>query len=162
MNKQNSNIFLEVSNNTIGNVDEKYFIKIFQKLKKKLLEYNLKNKLFINLTVSLVVVDNDKIRNINSKYRHQDKVTDVLSFEFFKKDNFILPENNKYLGEIFISYPEAIRISKNIKISLEKELALLFIHGLLHLLGYDHEKNSDKKQMQEIEKLFLNEINAFF
>jgi len=66
------------------------------------------------------------------------------------------------LGEIFISYPEAKRKAKEFNISIEKELTLLFIHGLLHLLGYDHIKIADRKEMRKIEKKFLKETNVFF
>lgn len=163
MSNQNSNIFLEISNNTSYSVNEKFFISLFQKLKRKnLLVHKVENKFFGNLIISLVIVNNKEIRSVNRRYRNKDKATDVLSFEFLRKNKFILPNNKSFLGEILISYPEAIKRSKNLKISLEKELALLFIHGLLHLLGYDHKEVSEEKEMQKLEKTFLKEINAFF
>ena len=163
MNKLNSNILLEVSNITSYNVSEKFFIELFQKLQKKnLLVHKIKNIALDNLVVSLVIVDNGEIRSINKRYRNKDKITDVLSFEFLAKDKFVLPKEKRILGEIFISYPEAIKKSRDLKILPKEELALLFIHGLLHLLGYDHIKKLEEKEMKKLENVFLKEINVFF
>ena len=163
MNKQDGNIFLEISNNTSYNVNKNYFVNLFQKLKRKnLLIHKVKNKFPGNLIVSLVIVNNKEIRSANKKYRNKDETTDVLSFDFLTENKFILPSKKRFLGEILISYSEAIRRSENLKISLKKELTMLFIHGLLHLLGHDHKKVSEKKKMEKLEKLFLKETNVFF
>lgn len=115
-------------------------------------ELKIKDK---NVEVSLNLVGEAKMRELNKKYRGKDKVTDVLSFPLeesrFKKHD-ILP-----LGDIFICLPFAIQESERQKISLEKELAWLTVHGFLHLLGYDHEKSkSDEKKMFVMENKILN------
>jgi probable rRNA maturation factor len=63
------------------------------------------------------------------------------------------------LGDIFICYPVTIKQAKEKKISLEKEICFLFLHGLLHLLGYDHEKENDKKIMFSLQDKVLGQIN---
>ena len=87
--------------------------------------------------VSVVFVKTEEIEKLNLKYRKKNKPTDVLSFEG-EKDN---------LGEIIIC-PEEVK--KNAEINFKKEIIFVFIHGILHLLGYDHEKSKkDAKIMEE-------------
>jgi len=163
MSKKSNVIFLEISNRTSYNIENNYFFRLFQNLNRKnLLSHKISSLVIDKSVVNLAIVNDEEIKSINKKYRNKDKVTDVLSFEFFAKNEFILPENKNYLGEIFISYPEAKRKAKEFNISIEKELTLLFIHGLLHLLGYDHIKIADRKEMRKIEKKFLKETNVFF
>jgi probable rRNA maturation factor len=87
--------------------------------------------------VSIVLVNSDIIERLNSQYRKKNKVTDVLSFE----------GEGDELGEIVICLEEVEKNSKTDKSYLEKELATVFIHGLLHLLGYDHESKKDFNKM---------------
>lgn len=107
--------------------------------------------------VSLSLVGEAKIRELNKKYRNKDRVTDVLSFpleESGLKKYDILP-----LGDIFICLHFAVKESERQKISLEKELAQLTVHGFLHLLGYDHEKSvDDAKKMFGLEKQILSKL----
>ena len=130
---------------------EKFFSEI---LKKGIEELKLKDK---NIEVSLNLVGEDKIKELNNKYRGKNEVTDVLSFplgESGLKRYDILP-----LGDIFICLPFAVKESKRQDVGLEKELAWLTIHGFLHLLGYDHEKSdSDKKKMFRLEIKILNKL----
>ena len=90
-------------------------------------------------TVELLLTDDETIRELNKKYRKIDKPTDVLSFEMGAEN----------LGQIVISVERAIQQAKELKQSLEKELRFLFTHGLLHLLGYDHENPEDERKMLE-------------
>ncbi len=103
---------------------------------------------------------NDKfIKTLNNKYRGIDKPTDVLSFslqEGVVKSPEI--ESDKLLGDIIISVETAQRQADNLNHSMERELTVLLIHGLLHLTGYDHEKGTDYKIMREKE----NEILKIF
>ncbi len=100
---------------------------------------------------------NDKfIKTLNNKYRGIDKPTDVLSFslqEGVVKSPEI--ESDKLLGDIIISVETAQRQADNLKHSMERELTVLLIHGLLHLTGYDHEKDKDYKIMREKESEVL-------
>ena len=82
--------------------------------------------------ISIVLVSGTKIRELNRKYRKINRVTDVLAFDY---------------GEIFICLPQAERQAKQLGHSLKKELAILLIHGILHLAGYDDEKKLDYNKM---------------
>ena len=87
--------------------------------------------------ISIALVGSQEIKKINAIYRQKNSVTDVLSFGE-QKSKFRL---GGYLGEIIICYPQAARQAKKIGHTLNQELEILLIHGLLHLLGYDHEKS---------------------
>ena len=100
--------------------------------------------------------NNKNIRRLNKNFRKKNKPTDILSFPFNKKDKY----NQIYLGDIIISYDYMDKPkSKNLKFFKEK-VAKTFIHGFLHLLGYDHIKNNDyKKMVKEEERLFKSVIS---
>ncbi len=130
---------------------EKFFKKI---LNTGIRELKIKNK---KVEVSLNLVGEAKIKELNKKYRDKNKVTDVLSFPLeesrFKK-HAILP-----LGDIFICLPFAVKEAERQSIGLEKELAWLTVHGFLHLLGYDHDKSAvEEKKMFDLENKILNKI----
>jgi len=101
--------------------------------------------------VELIICDNNKIREYNLEYRKKDSPTDVLSFPIAGEIEE-LP-----LGTIIISADMVKDGAKKFKHSIEDELALLFIHGLLHLLGYDHE--IDSGEMRREEKELIREFN---
>ena len=94
---------------------------------------------------------------LNKKYRGINKSTDVLTFNLEEGD-LIFPEvdKNKLLGDIVVSVETAQRQANNLNHNLEKELAILLIHGLLHLIGYDHEEDRDNKIMQVKENEILD------
>jgi probable rRNA maturation factor len=100
--------------------------------------------------VELSFVTDEQIRQLNRQYRHKDKVTDVLSFP---EPN---PELSKLLGQVLISYPQAVRQAEDADIELE--LADLLVHGLLHLLGYDHELASEADVMFRLQDKIVAEI----
>ena len=115
------------------------------------LNYLAKNN--FELTVS--IVDEKKIRELNSNFRSIDLETDVLSFSA----NEINPETGKrYVGDIIISYPIAEKQSLSLHHQISNELDLLTIHGVLHLLGYDHESKEEEKQMFAIQSKFVQLI----
>src|SRR3989339_1526359 len=95
-------------------------------------------KLKKNYQESLAIIADSLMTGLNKKYRKKDKTTDVLSFDNLDND-FIIPGENDYLGEIFICYPQLVRQAKINNRSQRAEFGLLFIHGLIHLLGKDHE-----------------------
>ena len=117
--------------------------------------------------ISLVITGEKRIRSLNKKYRGIDKVTDVLSFgnsatnktaknkiaEFINPPDGIL-----HLGEIFICYSQVIKQAKQKKHSVKKELAILLIHGILHLLGYEHKEDYEKSEMKVIEEKVLGNL----
>jgi probable rRNA maturation factor len=106
--------------------------------------------------IDLTLCYNKSIRQYNKEYRQKDQATDVLSFpienDIISKDNNFMP-----LGSIVISMDYVIEKAKLYKHSENSELALLFIHGLLHILGYDHEKDSG--EMREKEALIIQSFN---
>ena len=108
--------------------------------------------------INLALVDDEKIKELNAKYRGQDKVTDVLSFA--QTDDFIQPPDQiNHLGEILICLSQAQRQAQDLKVELQQELARLFIHGILHLLGYDHKEDEAAKTMRQLEEKILKKVN---
>ena len=106
---------------------------------------------------SIVFIDDVKMHELNKKFRGIDRTTDVLSFAF--EDNNKLCYNIRQLGEIFVSIPKMQAQAKEYGHSEMRELAFLVVHGLLHLLGYDHTKGeAEEKEMFEKQELVLNEF----
>ena len=142
--------------------------KLNQKHLNKIAEKTLKAVKFKKPTeISLVITGEKRIRSLNKKYRKINKITDVLSFgsecEWFAKRlhgpaGTMEPTTSDgilYLGEIFICYPQAVRQARQKKHSVKKELAILLIHGILHLLGYDHRGDYENSEMKTIEEKIL-------
>ena len=122
------------------------FNRILKNLPKK---YSFKNKKTI---VTVLLSNNLKIKKLNKIFRKKNKPTDILSFPIKNK------VNNKifYLGDIIISY-EFMNKPKTINLAeFKKKVAKIFIHGFLHLMGFDHKKNKDFNKMQKEEKKLYN------
>ena len=108
----------------------------------------------------MLLSGNDEIKRLNKKFRNKDKSTDVLSFPFYEKKEFknkINKEKEIYIGDIIVNINK-INEKKNIK-NFRLEFDKLWIHGLVHLLGYDHKKNKDFLNMLKVEKKFLSFLN---
>ena len=104
------------------------------------------------LSLCLYLIDDDEMIELNLKYRGRKKTTDVLSFpvqDDLRKgiDIGSLASGELILGDIFISAPVAMRQASEAKLTIEVELVELFIHGILHLMGYDHELSDKEKQV---------------
>lgn len=114
--------------------------------------------------MSLVITGQEKVRELNRDYRNRDEPTDVLSFAMLEKpadveNPFITPPDGVlHLGEVIISYPQAAAQAEERKHPVKKELALLIVHGVLHLLGYDHEEPEAEQKMRARETEILREI----
>lgn len=120
------------------------------------IERTLKNQKVKNATFSIVFVDNEKIQYLNKNYRNIDRITDVISFAF--EDNQKVVYNNvRFLGEIYICIPRMIEQALEYGHSETRELAFLTVHGLLHLLGYDHMTKEDEEIMFTLQEVILNE-----
>lgn len=105
-------------------------------------------------------VDEETIHEINRQYRKIDRPTDVISFAFLDEvENEIKIQGDVMLmlGEIFISVDQAKQQAKEYQHSLHRELCFLFVHGLLHLLGYDHQDEEEEKEMFQIQEEILQE-----
>ena len=110
--------------------------------------------------VGLVFTDSETVKQLNRDYRGVDEPTDVLAFYMHPQkevdDSFALPPDGvTRLGEVIISYPQAAEQAREQGHSTEKELALLIIHGVLHLLGYDHEEPEGENKMRGRERELL-------
>ena len=131
---------------------------IDQKVKK----LNLKNKKLKKKTIycTLLLSGSHEIKNLNKKFRKKNKSTDVLSFPFYKKKELarrLKKEKEVYLGDIIINLSK-IKYKKNIS-NFKSEFNTLWIHGLVHLFGYDHKRKVDFIKMKTVEKKFLNYIS---
>ena len=123
---------------------------------KKNLKKCLKMEKVKNARFNVILTYNKEIKEINAKYRNINKETDVISFalEDEKEENTFL--NKRILGDIYISVDKAKSQSKEYGHSLIRELSFLSVHGLLHLLGYDHIEKEDEKIMFEKQELILD------
>ena len=96
--------------------------------------------------------NNKNIKKLNKKFRNKDKATDILSFPSEKKLNI---KKTSYIGDIVISYEFIDKPKTSNALEFKKKIAKIFIHGFLHLLGYDHIKLKDfKKMLSEEEKIY--------
>lgn len=133
-----------------------YVIKDEIKSMKKYVKKCLKEEKVKNARFNIILITNEKIKEINTKYRNIEKETDVISFalEDEKEEKFFLKE--RVLGDIYISVEKAKSQSTEYGHSLKRELSFLAVHGLLHLLGYDHMKKEDEEIMFKKQELILD------
>ena len=113
--------------------------------------------------LGLVIAGDDTVHELNRSYRNVDSTTDVIAFALSERganaEAFITPPDDViHLGEVIISYPQAKRQAKEHRHPLEKELALLVAHGVLHLLGYDHELPEQGEKMRAMECKILDAV----
>lgn len=113
--------------------------------------------------LSLVFTDSETVQKLNRDFRGVDEPTDVLAFHMLPQNesepSFVLPPDGiTHLGEVIISYPQAVEQAREQGHPVEQELGLLIIHGILHLLGYDHERPEDEAKMRAREKELLDKI----
>ena len=127
---------LYIENNSNCTIDENFLNKICNTLTKK--------------DVELLIVDDRYMKELNLAQRGKDESTDVLSFPLEEIEH-------SPLGSIVINIQKAEEISSKFGHSTENEIALLFIHGLLHLLGYDHEKDNGEMRQKEVK--IIKEFN---
>ena len=141
---------INITNDTKENIN----IEFLQDVVKYSLEYENVD----NGVVNIIIVDNEKIRTINLEYRNIDRETDVISFALEDDDTFIkLPI--RILGDIYISIDKARTQAIEYGHSLKRELAFLTVHGILHLLGYDHMIKSDEEVMFQKQEQILNDLD---
>ncbi len=133
---------IEINNKCRRKID----LRLVNKIAEKFLEvYKRKN-----YNLSIAFVGDKRMRQLNKKYRHIDKTTDVLAFPGDKED--------KFFGEIILNYSQIIRQANKFNNTPKQELIFILVHGLLHLLGYNDETEEEKKKM---EKLGLNFIKKY-
>ena len=128
-----------------------FFKKICKAFPKK---YKFLNK---KVTFTLLLSNNKNIKKLNKVFRKKNKSTDILSFPIDKKIKIL---KNTYLGDIIISYNYLDKPkSQNLK-SFKEKVTKLFIHGFLHLLGFDHKKNKDYSKMLKEENLLFKSVQS--
>lgn len=112
-----------------------------------------------NVSLNIILTDNEYIKSINSDYRGKDTPTDVISFAY-RDDPFPVIDNPmEELGDVFISLEKASEQAIEYEVTLAEELKRLIIHGVLHLLGYDHEKSDEEeKKMNALEEKIFNAV----
>jgi probable rRNA maturation factor len=140
---------IEINNLTSVPIDKSFFKKVAREILRK----EKKEK----LELSIVIVNQKKIRELNKKYRGKDRPTDILTFSELE-----FPRSNQKikntLGEIMICPQEVKKNSKIFKTTFKKEIINCLIHGILHLLGYDHEKSGKEvRQMQKKQYFYLSQ-----
>ena len=139
---------------TITNETDEY---VDEALLNKVADYAMMSEDVNNAVVNIIIVDNKKIREINKEYRKIDKETDVISFALEDDDTFIkLPI--RVLGDIYISIDKVKAQALEYGHSLKREICFLVVHGILHLLGYDHMNISDEKVMFSKQDKILDEL----
>lgn len=110
---------------------------------------------FEECEISLMICSDEEIKNLNKVYREKDYATDVLSFPM-SEDPY---EEGGMLGDIVISLDTAKKQAAEADIALEREISFLFIHGLLHLMGFDHELGEDEeKEMFDLQEEILSNL----
>lgn len=120
-----------------------------------LLDYALKYEKVDNAEFNIIFVDSEKIHEINREYRGVDRVTDVISFAL--EDNMDIKLDHRLLGDIYICLERAHEQAIEYGHSFLREICFLSVHGLLHLLGYDHMEPEDEKVMFGKQEEILNE-----
>ena len=112
-----------------------------------------------NYEITLILTDPENIQKINREYRHIDKVTDVISFSEIDGEDFDYHDDDViYLGDIFINIERVKLQAEEYEHSIKREFVFLFIHGLLHCLGYDHMVKEDEIVMIEKQKMIIGEL----
>ena len=133
-----------------------YIDKKIKKLNNKNIKFKKKSYYF-----TLLLSGMGEIKNLNWKFRKKNKTTDVLSFPFHTKKELykrLINEKEIYLGDIIVNFNE-IKNRKKLK-NFKTEFNNLWIHGLVHLLGYDHKKDNDFLTMSQIEKKYFDFVNV--
>ncbi len=125
---------------------------------KALQEHNIPD----SAEISVLICDNETIKNINNEWRSIDKATDVLSFPLHEglKDGQSIGDEEFLLGDIIISLERAQEQALEFAHSPEREILYLFVHGLLHLLGYDHCEDEERLEMRSCEESLLASVGA--
>jgi probable rRNA maturation factor len=149
-------------------VDRDFQERIDKRWLRRLVKESLRaHSLEAQVELSLLVTDDATVRELNKTYRGKDKATDVLSFalEADRRGGaaagFVMPPGEMvHLGEVIVSYPKAVEQAAERLHPVEDELALLVVHGVLHLLGYDHDKPGREREMRLLEHRVLSAVQG--
>ena len=124
----------------------------------KVIEHTLEKLKVENAHLSIILIDDDLMHDMNKRYRGIDRTTDVLSFAY--EDNQKIKCEVRELGDIFISIPKMQCHATEYGHSEKRELSFLVVHGILHLLGFDHTIDSEhEKEQFDLQDEILNELD---
>jgi len=146
---------MEISVFTEGNISLP-FNDVKKEALKRFLAEICKRLCLDRFSIALVVSDNEYIQNINNEYRKKNRPTDVIAFVYKDPPFPDVGLPNDHIGDIYISLEMALRQAKECNVSFEDEIKRLLVHGVLHIIGYDHEQsNRDARKMREKEEEIL-------
>lgn len=147
-----SDIELSIDNQTEFKIEfKKELIQIILNLAKY---FNIEK----HINVDLTIVNNEEIQKLNKEYRGKDYATDILSFDF-GNDGLYDTLPFVHLGELVVSYEKVISQANEFNHSVKREFCYLFTHGLVHLMGYDHEEENERIKMNRIVDEIFNPLN---
>lgn len=145
---------VEIFDLTKNKLLKEYYPDINKYYKKTLKTLDLKD----GFNASLIIVGKNKIRSINRDYRNKDSVTDVISFANIDSVDYDYLDGTINLGDIFINVDRVVSQAKKYKHSVKREFVFLFVHGLLHLFGYDHMNKKDEEKMFELQDRIVGDL----
>jgi len=150
----NCNVDRIYNNYNIGEVmsNIEVFVQVEEEIEEletveKVLQSAVEKEKLENVSFNLIIVDNKYIHELNKTYRHIDRETDVITFALEDEDTIVIPNEERVLGDIYISIDKAKAQAEEYGHSLLRELSFLAVHGFYHLLGYDHQTPEEEKIM---------------
>ena len=145
---------LNIVNRTKYRDLEQYFPELEKYYRKTLYVLKMED----NYVLSLIICGPVTIRKINREYRNIDAVTDVISFALLDSEDAVEYEDRVELGDIFINRNRVLSQAEEYAHSVKREFVFLFVHGLLHLLGYDHMNEEEEKIMFDLQKKIVRDL----
>jgi probable rRNA maturation factor len=138
-------------------IDSRFRAEVDQRSLQRVAEEVLRQEQVAEATeLSLIVTDDETVHKLNRQFRSVDAPTDVLAFGAGGEGKFVsAPESPPYLGDVVISYQRALAQAEELGHTVSEELKLLVTHGILHLLGYDHQEEAAARKMREKEERIL-------
>lgn len=130
----------------------------YSTLVQEIVEFVLKKEKIENPILNIIFTDNKKIHEINKEYRNIDRETDVISFALEDEDTLVNASEYRVLGDIYISVDKAKSQALEYGHSLKREICFLAVHGVYHLLGYDHQNKEEEKVMFQKQEEALDEF----
>ncbi len=112
------------------------------------------------VTINVIVVDDPYIRDINREFRSIDRPTDVISFSYLNEDDPAARSEDDVAGEVYLSYQTIEKEAKRLGVDPGSMFLRVGVHGLLHVVGFDHEDNEDAAAMERVEKSILSGVLA--
>ena len=143
------------TNTTKEKLGETFFLKYVKQLEKVLKPLLKKHLLGRNGTLDLILIDDKEMQKMNKEYRKKDSPTDVISFAYLEVTEYEEEKGDIIVGDIFISVDTAKKQAKEKGHDLKTEMAILFVHGLLHVFGFDHNSDREEKEMEKWAKKIL-------